>query len=580
MDVELLLARADDSLPTLETGLSHDAVTTALRAGTVKAQWYRNESDEPNDLPAQRWGIVAPEGGEGDRLLALIEPLRKAREEGQGGHPARIYRVPSKMSASDAIKWKREVYWDETIAEADLPWYLLVLGDFDSVSFELQRALGNDTFVGRLAFRTDGDYSAYVDKVLRWEQRASLAPAARQLFYTVRDGSAATTIGYSALMSPSLDRCRESRAAGTFPAAEILEIDGTQGSIDSLLSQAAAADPSVLFSMSHGLGAPRGGWSSVAEQLATQGAMSLGFGQRLTGDDLKNKPFLPGGMWFFFACFSAGTPSESAYHHWLAQLRDAGHFGGRLDSVLKSLPAAGDRPFVAALPQAALANPDGPLAVIGHVDLAWSYSFQDLGKTATNRPSRFAGIFRSLVNGSRAGVAHRELLRFLSQTNHELSTVLDEEAAAEARGAPLPDEAGRKVRKANLWMLRQDLSGYILLGDPAAQLPIRQRRGASEAGVQAVVAKPEEGEPPPALVSAAAPEGARGEVQQTLATAGGAPAIAPTADEIEEAVMAVFTGELAEEQIAATHGVAVSELRRWVTAYKKGGRDAVSRLKG
>jgi hypothetical protein len=568
MSIELLLAHADDSRPALEEGLPESAAAQAVEAGAVKAGSFRDESEDPNLLSAQQWGLIAPQGPVGDRLLALIEPLRKAREEAQG-RPPRIYRVAPDQSIDDALKWKKQVYWDESVPEEELPWYVLVLGDFDQVSFELQQVLGNDTFIGRLAFRNESDYEAYVAKLLRWERGEPIATGARQLFYTVRDGTAATTVGYSALMSPSLARCRESSATGNFLAKEILEIEGTPGSMDELLRQAAAADPALLFSMSHGLGAPRAGWTSTDEQRAVQGAMSLGAGQRLTGDDIKNKPFLPGGMWFFFACFGAGTPAKSDYHHWLSRLRDAGMFGGRLDSVLKSLPRESDRPFVAALPQAALANPDGPLAVMGHVDLAWSYSFQDLGKTATNRISRFQGILRSLTSGSRAGVAYRELLRFLSQTNFELSAMLDQEALAETRGAPLPNDAARMASKANLWMLRQDLSGYILLGDPAAQLPIKQRKDAGKpAGLGHETA------PAPAPAMAAAP--AR---PPAAAASPGTPAApARNAEEIEEAVMAVFSGDQTEKEIALKHKVSLSELRRWVKTYQQAGREAVSRL--
>jgi hypothetical protein len=36
----------------------------------------------------------------------------------------------------------------------------------------------------------------------------------------------------------------------------------------------------------------------------------------------------------------------------------------------RMLPGERTRPFIAALPKAVLANPEGPLAVMGHEDLA------------------------------------------------------------------------------------------------------------------------------------------------------------------------------------------------------------------
>lgn len=336
--------------------------------------------------------------------------------------------------------------------------------------------------MGRLACPTDAGYAAYVDKVLRWERAPSPEAQARALFFTVRDGTAATTIGHRALVSPSLERCRERQQQGAFPAREIHEIgyDGPEEARDAFLDRIARPDPTMLFTMSHGLGAPRGGWRSTDEQRAIQGAISLGSGMRITAEDVATRPFLPGGIWFFLACYGGGTPGASAYHHWLTRLRAASGFGGRVDAVLAGLPKPGDKPFIAALPQAALSNPEGPLALMAHIDLAWTYSFQDMDAGARNRPSRFQGIFRALVDGARAGTSYQQLLRFLGETSVELSTMYDEEARRETAGAAVNKDAARAKQKANLWMLRQDLAGYVLLGDPAARLPLNRAAAAQK----------------------------------------------------------------------------------------------------
>jgi hypothetical protein len=51
-----------------------------------------------------------------------------------------------------------------------------------------------------------------------------------------------------------------------------------------------------------------------------------------------------------------------------------------------------------------------------------------------------------------------------------LSTLYDAEARAESR--PGPPRADRTTEKTHLWMLRNDLAGYILLGDPAVQMKL------------------------------------------------------------------------------------------------------------
>ena len=272
-------------------------------------------------------------------------------------------------------------------------------------------------------------------------------------------------MGHAKLMEPSILLARERKARGVFPVTEIVPLQGA-GSAEPLLEEARRPEPTVLFSMSHGLGAPRFGWDSPAEQRARQGALSLGRGQSLAAADLGSGPVLPGGAWRFFACYSAGTPSKSAYHRGLTELRNAGQLGINADAVLSGLPQPGDRPFVAALPQAVLENPEGPLAVLGHVDLAWSYSFQEAAGTGT-RAERFQGVLRALADGKRAGAASFELLQYFAHADSELATLYGDEDQL--------DDAAWIKRRASTWMLRNDLRGYVLLGDPAARLAIPLR---------------------------------------------------------------------------------------------------------
>jgi hypothetical protein len=327
-------------------------------------------------------------------------------------------------------------------------------------------------------------------------------------------------------------------------------------SIEELLEQAAAPEPSVLFSLSHGLGAPRQGWRSVEEQHARQGAMSLGRGESLDAPALRNQPFLPGGLWFYLACFGAGTPSRSAFHTWLSQLRDAGQFSGRLEGLLASLPREGERPFVAALPKAVLANPEGPLAVIGHMDLAWSYSFQEQGTVARSRPSRFQGLLHSLVAGRRAGVGLDALWRFFRDANNELTTLYEQQEEAHRGGRPNPVDL---AQRAHLWMLRQDLAGYVLLGDPAVQLPVPTAQAQPEqktASAQALAS-----------------------MMLGMQVTGPDAESFPSADVMAEAVRALLIGAESPKDIAKRVGVSLKELRYWEQRYTDAGRAALEQLR-
>lgn len=548
--IHLLLSHADEREPALADGLESDAVGhTAAPEALPMPEQLRDRGGDPNDLAAQRWGLIVPEGELGQRLEAAVRPLVEKRRADQGGHEVRVYRVPARMDAAAAIRWHRDVYLDESLPEAELPFYQLILGDLDQVPLALQQVQMLDGVVGRLAFADDAGYEAYVAKLLGWERTPSPKAQGRSLFYTAHDGTAATTLGHQALVAPGLQIARTDRERGAFAASDIVELGqpGQVPSPDELLA-GAGGDPAVLLSVSHGDGAPRAGWPSLEAQHRGQGAMSFGKGGKLTGEDLAARRFLPGGLWMMFACFGAGTPDDSAYRPWLEQLRALGKFGGAIEPVLRSLPAPGQPPFIAALPRALLANPDGPLGFVGHIDLAWSYSFQELDAGAPrNRPRRFTQLLHHALRRDRIGVAFRELVVSAIATDTELATLYGG-AGAE------PMDAAQRARLGHLWMLRQDLLGYVLLGDPAARLPLTppaaQRRATPSDFFPFAVASPTER---PAAAAAVAP-----------------------ADPLEAAILQLLAGAPVSDAAVQQAGVARAELERLAGLYRAAGRAAIA----
>ena len=617
-DLNLLMVHADDGAPVLPEGLPDRAAQDQGEAGeTTTADHFWDEGGDPNDIAAQRWGVIAPMGPAGDRLLALIEPLMRLRGEQQGDDAVKVYRVPPQMTQDEAMRWKKREFDSGSDLNIEVPRYQLILGDLDQVSLGLQQVQQSDGYVGRLAFDNEDGYAAYVDKVLRYERRAAAKAGdqARSLFFTVHDGTAATTVGHRALIAPGLDVVRRRQASGQYPAKEILELgDRVLPSPDELMRAAADPDPGVLFTLSHGEGAPRGGWRSYADQRVRQGAMSFGREGHILGEELSARAFMPGGIWFMLACYGGGTPSVSAYRHWLAALQAAGQFRGKVESVLAGLPGPNDRPFIAAVPKAALANNDGPLAFMGHIDLAWTYSFQELDNGATNRPARYMAITRSIIKRDRVGVSLRELLRYFDQTNVELTSLQDQEARLRSAGQPVQVDA---ARQGHLWMLRQDLAAYVLLGDPAVRLPHAALTGASPpqpraeslrstdapaipavgATAQAPVAGaaqiPAPTLPPsPAPVASAAAQipaptlppapvtsasaAARPAVADSFALPSPAPAATgPSIAALEEAVAQHILAELAADTAAARVGLSRDALARLVARYREIGRRAL-----
>jgi hypothetical protein len=476
--LHLLLADAQEHQPVLRSGLelraSLDVPKPRLLPRRTEALTLDAPSRNPNELPAQRWGVIAPEGKEGDEMLLALEPLIQHRERQQGACAQR-YRVPPGLDAEAAVQWRNSVYRSEDVPKEERPRYLLVLGDLHQVSLELQQVLVHGAYVGRLHFagprgETDlAGYAAYARKVLASEHAQDTAALPEALFYTALDGSAATESAHRLLVQPCL-RAMDDKWKRKHPDMRIQHVPHTPDEANGLLSAVGQARAGVMLTVSHGLGAPPWGWPSVERQWAMQGALSLGPAQLLSGEMLRTTPFLPEGIWFCLACFGAATPMDSAFHAWLDRLAQAGVFPGSPDAVLRCLPKPGERPFLAALPQAVLANPRGPLAVIGHGDLAWAVSYTDPDNPNRGRVSRFLELLETLAEGSRVGVALDVLMGYYREVNDSVMAQyqLREDAAVRRKPDPI-----NPARLGWQWMLRNDLRGYLLLGDPAVRLPLK-----------------------------------------------------------------------------------------------------------
>lgn len=574
--LDLLMAHADTGEPVLAKGLTEQAAGGQLAPEDKRDPLHLwDEADSANNLESQRWGVIIPDTTEGKRLLQIIDPLVKARSAAQGGRPVVVYTTPAKMDNAQAVDWKRQMFDSGKTTSQDLPRYLLILGDLDQVPLSIQQVQSADAFVGRLAFDNDEGYAGYVDKILRWEKKRSALTQARSMMFTVHDQTAATDSGYRALVAPGLEVQRTQKSAGQFNASEILEL-GSQDvpSPNELLAAGSGPDPAMLFTLSHGLGAPRAGWRSKEEQRRLQGAMSFGSEGRLTAEEFAGKPFLPGGVWFMLACYGAGTPDRSAYHQWLSELQSLGQFRGQPDSVLAGLPKPEDRPFIAALPKAVLSNPNGPLSFMGHVDLAWTYSFAELdsGK-ADSKPGRFMDILRFVLRGDRVGVAFHELLKFFGRTNTYLTSLQSNGSGVKPSDPKLAAQLG------HLWMLRQDLAGYVLLGDPAAQLPLQPKAVVNrEKTVQELADElfPFKLDIP--SIKTEPSGGATGTTGQSTAASTQAdappPALPLPIERLEDAISRLLSGDGAK-QVALDYQLEKNTLQRLFELYRRGGRRAL-----
>jgi hypothetical protein len=117
-----------------------------------------------------------------------------------------------------------------------------------------------------------------------------------------------------------------------------------------------------------------------------------------------------------------------------------------------------DAPFVSALGQRLLAG--GALAVIGHVERAWTYSIRPKGVGPQLRP--FANFIGRVLSGERVGNGPLDFSQRYATCSAALLGRLDPSLPAAKQ--PLDPEL------VSAWIERNDAQNYVVLGDPAVRL--------------------------------------------------------------------------------------------------------------
>jgi hypothetical protein len=206
-----------------------------------------------------------------------------------------------------------------------------------------------------------------------------------------------------------------------------------------------------LFTASHGMGFnlddPR--------LLAHQGALlcqdwdgrpgSLAEHLYLAGEHIADDAHLHGLISFFFACYGAGTPLED-------------EFFKKVEGAPRPIAP---RPFLASLPRRMLSHPrGGALAVIGHIERAWTYSFKWLGKAKGHR-TVFEGTLGMLFEDYPIGAA----FDFFNERHASAAVQLNALLENKRKRLRVSD-----VEVVRWWTANNDARDYIILGDPAVRL--------------------------------------------------------------------------------------------------------------
>ena len=480
---------------------------------------------DPNDLAQTGWGVIfaarrpnSPEAQAQEAIVEALRPLLELRRAQAGERFYREYRGPQGYRAGESkLQFlERLDVGPGPVDPRKVPYYLLLVGDPEEIPFRVQSQLGVQYAVGRLHFDRVEDYAHYAASVVAAETGGVQAPRRAVMFGPANEGDVATLSSSERLLRPVAAGLRDAPGLAGWAVDEIVGPPATKQALADLLR----APPALWLSASHGMGLRM----DDPRQLRHQGALlcqdwpgPAAWGDKaipedfyFSADDLPADANLAGSVAMLFACYGAGTPALDEFARQAFQGRE------------RIAPHA----FVAGLPKALLNRPKGgALAVIGHVERAWGYSFQWQGRggTTTAQTAVFDSTLSTLLGGARVGAAMEYFDVRYAEIASDLSVLLEEK------------DYGVDVdsyQLAAMWTANNDARGYAVLGDPAVRLATPEAGGANLRGLApiAVAPLPAEAAPRPAVFSEAMPP--QGMVQEAsfgLLDALREPAAAPPA---------------------------------------------------
>jgi hypothetical protein len=339
-----------------------------------------------------------------------------------------------------------------------VPHFILLVGGPQYIPFHFQSVLDSFAQVGRLDFDDIRELKSYIRKLINLERAAEPAGQRAAVIFATDDGPNDPTHYSSRYMAmPLADHCQGKHG---LPTSQLIGLEATKRN---LLESVQKNNPVILYTATHGLGL--GSQSSVQDRQRYNGSICCdttnlnGTDALFSADDVPSTPFLEGGVFFQFACHGYGTPDRSDFTHWLGDPQDCA------DSTCID-------PFVAALPKKLLAHPRGPIAYIGHVDLAFLHGFTDphdlisIGRWS-KRMSPFVAALDSILTTQPSGLAMEDINKRYNLANAVITGVYNR-----IRGTSLSWTPEQEENFVDQWIYRTDAQNYILLGDPAARVRV------------------------------------------------------------------------------------------------------------
>jgi len=403
------------------------------------------------DLLDAGWGVIFPHDTDGGVIEAL-QPLLRLRRE-QAGERFRIYHgsdgyMPEETKSQFLA---RHGVGPGPAQPETVPYYLMIAASPQTIPFSFQFQLDVQYGVGRLCFSTLDEYAAYAQTVVASETGSLSCSRNFHLLGVSNPDDRATHLSLEGLVQPLTKNLGQA-----FPDWQVTPFLEEEANKSRLLSLFSGKERSaLLFTASHGMSFPHGD----SRQFGHQGALLCGEwpGPKqwkgaipqdfyVAGDDLTDEAGPGGLISFHHACYGAGVPLYDDFSRASYRAREA----------------LAPYPFISGLPQRLLAHPKGgALAVVGHVDRAWGYSFDWPG--SGSQTAVFESALTRILKGKPVGMALDFFNERYAELAAELTTVLD--------GLEFGKKPNYKELVAS-WTAHNDARDYVLLGDPAVRLPL------------------------------------------------------------------------------------------------------------
>ncbi len=413
-----------------------------------------SDGRDPKNLAQAGWAAILPHDAD-PAILAALQPLLELRREQASKLDPRRFQVFSGRSGFQPEQSKSNFLAIHHAGRdyADFPYYLLIVGGPDQIPFSFQYQLDVDYAVGRIHFDCVEDYAQYAASVVAVEGDGFRRPR-NAVFFGVRNGiDDSTTRTSTNLVAPLKTSLEKDQ-----PTWQVDTIEPTEAT-KARLAQLMGGDqtPAFLFAACHGSVFQRGD----PRQLAGMGSLVCADwqapepprpkpGDWFGGDDILRDANLKGLVAFLFACFGAGTPHKN----------DFVYMGENEPAVLA------DKPFVSYLAKRLLAHPKGgALAVVGHVDRAWTYSFES--PHGAPQLDAFQSCLTRLMEGHPVGSAMESFNHRYANLSVELLDMLTKASVSPVNETKLAVE----------WACHNDARDYVIIGDPAVRLSVEELSG-------------------------------------------------------------------------------------------------------